>query len=75
LSRAGLVVTWQEDHSRAHRETAQALARAFADDGDSIAAVIGQRALHELLAAHELWIDWLGAGRVRKLALVAERSG
>ncbi len=32
LERAGLVVTWQEDHSRAHRATAQALADAFAAD-------------------------------------------
>jgi hypothetical protein len=34
---------------------------------------IGRRALDELLAAHRLWIEWLDAGRVRKLALVAER--
>jgi SAM-dependent methyltransferase len=73
LDRAGLAVTWQEDHSSAHRATAQALASAFADDGPSIAAQIGRRALDELLAAHELWIEWLGTGRVRKLALVAER--
>ena len=72
LDRAGLVVTWQEDHSRAHRATAQALARAFADDADWIAAQIGRRALDELLAAHRLWIDWLDEGRVRKLAVVAE---
>ena len=72
LERAGLVVTWQEDHSRAHRATAQALAGAFADDAEWIAAQIGRRALDELLAAHRLWIDWLDAGRVRKLALVAE---
>ena len=73
LERAGLAVTWQEDHSRAHRATAQALAEAFAADGEDIAARIGRRALDELLAAHRLWIDWLGDGRVRKLALVAER--
>ena len=72
LERAGLVVTSREDHSRAHRETAQALARAFADDAEWIAARIGRRALDELLAAHQLWIDWLDAGRVRKLAVVAE---
>jgi SAM-dependent methyltransferase len=74
LERAGLVVTWQEDHSRAHRETAQALAAAFADDAEDIAAQIGRRALDELLAAHRLWIEWLSEGRVRKLALVAERA-
>ena len=73
LERAGLVVTWQEDHSRAHRATAQALAGAFAADAEDIAAQIGRRALDELLAAHRLWIEWLDEGRVRKLALVAER--
>ena len=73
LERAGLVVTWQEDHSRAHRATAQALAGAFAADAADIAAQIGRRALDELLAAHRLWIEWLDEGRVRKLALVADR--
>ena len=74
LERAGLAVTWQEDHSRAHRATAQALADAFAADAADIAAQIGRRALDELLAAHRLWVEWLDEGRVRKLALVAERA-
>jgi hypothetical protein len=74
LDQAGLVVTWQEDHSRAHRAMAQALADAFAADAADIAAQIGRRALDELLAAHHLWIEWLDMGRVRKLALVAERA-
>jgi sarcosine/dimethylglycine N-methyltransferase len=73
LERAGLSITWQEDHSAAHRATAQALTDAFAADADDIAAQAGRRALAELLAAHRLWVDWLDAGRVRKLALVAER--
>jgi SAM-dependent methyltransferase len=70
LERAGLLITWQEDQSRAHRAMAQALAGAFAADAGNIAARIGRRALDELLAAHRLWIEWLGEGRVRKLALV-----
>jgi SAM-dependent methyltransferase len=74
LERAGFVVTWQEDHSRAHRAVAQALADAFAADAEAIAAQVGRRALDELLAAHRLWIEWLDEGRVRKLALVAERT-
>jgi SAM-dependent methyltransferase len=74
LERAGLVLTRCEDHSRAHRATAQALAGAFAADAEAIAAKIGREALDELLAAHRLWIEWLGEGRVRKLALVAERA-
>jgi hypothetical protein len=73
LERAGLVITWQEDHSGAHLATAQALARAYAADGEAIGAQVGRRALDDLLAAHRLWIEWLGKGRVRKLALIAER--
>ena len=73
LARAGLVVTWQEDHSRPHRAMAQALASAFAADAADIAEQIGRRALDELLAAHRLWVEWLDEGRVRKLAVVAER--
>ncbi len=73
LERAGLVIRWQEDHSRAHRAMAQALARAFAADAAGIAAQIGRRALDELVVAHRLWVEWLNEGRVRKLALVAER--
>lgn len=73
LERAGLRLTWHADHSRAHRATAQALTEAFAADAAPIAAAIGRRALDELLAAHRLWIEWLHEGRIRKLALVAER--
>jgi hypothetical protein len=73
LGRAGLTVTWQEDHSHEHRATAAALTDAFAANAEDIAAQIGRRALDELLAAHRLWTEWLGEARVRKLALVAER--
>ena len=48
--------------------------RAFAANAADIAAQIGRRALDELLAAHRLWVDWLGEGRVRKLALVTKRA-
>jgi len=67
LERAGLAVTWLQDHSRAHRATAQALAGAYA-------AQSGRRAVDDLIAAHRLWVEWLGEGRVRKLAVVAERA-
>ena len=74
LEHAGLVVTWQEDHSRAHRATAQALMHAFAAKSEAIAAQVGRRAVDDLLAAHRLWVEWLDAGRVRKFALVAQRA-
>jgi hypothetical protein len=47
---------------------------AFAADAEQIAAQIGRPALEELLAAHRLWSEWLGDGRVRKFALVAEKT-
>ena len=74
LERAGLSLVWLKDRSRAHRATARALAAAFAAHAEDIAAQIGRRAVDELLAAHRLWIEWLDEGRVRKLALVAERT-
>jgi SAM-dependent methyltransferase len=75
LERVGLVVRRQDDHTQAHREVADALLAAFEADRPDITPQIGQRALDELVAAHRLWSDWLRAGRVRKLAIVAERTG
>jgi SAM-dependent methyltransferase len=74
LKRAGLIIRWQEDWSRSHAVMADSLRGAFADDAQKIAAQIGHQALDELIAAHALWRDWLGEGRVRKLALVAEKT-
>ena len=74
LERVGLVVRWQADCTRSHRAVAESLINAFAADAPAITAQIGSRALEELLAAHRLWIDWLRKGRVRKIALVAEKA-
>jgi hypothetical protein len=52
---------------------AERLADAFAADATAITAQIGPEALEELLRAHRLWSEWLAAGRVRKVAFVAER--
>jgi SAM-dependent methyltransferase len=75
LERAGLAVRWQDDCSGSHRAVAHALIDAFTADAANISAQIGRRALDELLAAHRLWSDWLRDGRVRKLAIVAEKTG
>ena len=75
LERAGLTVRWSDDFSRSHRAVADSLISAFSADAADIAAQIGGRALDELLAAHRLWSDWLRNGRVRKLAIVAEKTG
>jgi SAM-dependent methyltransferase len=74
LERVGLVIRWQEDCSRAHRATADSLARAFTRHAAEIAVQIGRKALEELLSAHRLWSEWLRDGRVRKLAIVAQNT-
>jgi SAM-dependent methyltransferase len=74
LAAAGLRVTWEDDLSASHRATAEALADAYAANGDAVAADIGPQALDDLLTSHRLWSDWLASGRARKLALVA-RAG
>ncbi|MBS1880581.1 MAG: class I SAM-dependent methyltransferase [Actinobacteria bacterium] len=74
LDRVGLVVRSQEDCTRSHAATAESLTESFAADAAEIAAEIGEQALEELLSAHRLWCDWLRTGRVRKIALVAEKG-
>jgi SAM-dependent methyltransferase len=74
LERVGLVVHWQQDCSQSHRAVADSLISAFAVDAADIAAQIGRSALEELLVAHRLWSEWLRSGRVRKIALVAEKA-
>jgi SAM-dependent methyltransferase len=74
LEHVGLAVRWQDEWSRPHGAIADSLTSAFSADAADIAAHIGSQALEELLAAHRLWGDWLRGGRVRKIALVAERA-
>jgi len=73
LARLGLQARWLQDLTDGHRTTAASLADAYAADRTAIAAVIGGRALDELVAAHRLWADWLGSGRIRKFGVVARR--
>jgi len=75
LERVGMEVRWEEECSRSHRAMADRLIDAFVAERSSITARLGRRALEDLLAAHRLWSDWLGEGRVRKFAFVVERTG
>ena len=73
LHRAGLTVTWQQEYSSSHQAIATALHRCYRADSARIAGQIGTQATEDLISAHQLWSDWLGSGRVRKFALVAEK--
>ena len=74
LGSAGLAVSWQQEHSSAHHAVAAALLRCYVADSAQIAGQIGEQATAELITAHQLWQDWLGSGRVRKFAMVAEKQ-
>jgi hypothetical protein len=73
LRDAGLTVTWQQEHSSAHHAIATALLGCYRADSPQIAGQIGEQATADLITAHQLWSDWLGSGRVRKFAMVAEK--
>jgi SAM-dependent methyltransferase len=74
LERFGLRVRWQEECSQSHHGVVEAMISSLLTHASDIVSRIGRRALDELLAAHRLWSDWLGEGRVRKFAFVAEKT-
>jgi ubiquinone/menaquinone biosynthesis C-methylase UbiE len=74
LRDAGLAMTWQQEYSSSHHAIATALLRCYRADSPQIASQIGNQATAELITAHQLWSDWLGSGRVRKFAMVAEKQ-
>jgi hypothetical protein len=74
LREAGLTVIWRQEYSSSHHATATALLRCYRADSPQIADQIGTQATAELITAHQLWSDWLGSGRVRKFAMVAEKQ-
>jgi ubiquinone/menaquinone biosynthesis C-methylase UbiE len=74
LREVGLTVIWRQEYSSAHHATATALLRCYRADSPQIAGQIGTQATAELITAHRLWSDWLGSGRVRKFAMVAEKQ-
>jgi ubiquinone/menaquinone biosynthesis C-methylase UbiE len=74
LREAGLAVVWQQEYTSSHHATATALLRCYRAGSPQIAGQIGTRATAELITAHELWSDWLGSGRVRKFAMVAQKQ-
>ena len=73
LRTAGLQVRWQQECTASHLAMVDALTAAFVARAPDITEQVGQRAFDELLAAHRLWRSWLGTGRVRKFALVADK--
>ena len=74
LRESGLTAIWRQEYSSSHHVIATALLRCYQADSPQITGQIGTRATAELITAHQLWSDWLGSGRVRKFAMVAEKQ-
>jgi hypothetical protein len=74
LRETGLTTIWRQEYSSCHHEIATALVRSYRADSSRIAEQIGTQATVELITAHQLWSDWLGSGRARKFAMVAEKQ-
>jgi SAM-dependent methyltransferase len=74
LRTAGLTVTWQREYSSSHHAIATSLLRCYRADSPQIAGQIGTQATADLITSHQLWSEWLGSGRVRKFAIVAEKQ-
>jgi hypothetical protein len=74
LRSAGLTVIWRQECSSSHHAIATALLRCYRAGSPRIAGQIGTQATAELITAHQLWSEWLGSGRVRKFAMVAEKQ-
>ena len=75
LRNCGLTVIWRQEYSFSHHAIATELHRCYRTASAEIAGQIGTQATDELITAHRLWSDWLGSGRVRKFAIVAEKQG
>jgi ubiquinone/menaquinone biosynthesis C-methylase UbiE len=73
LRGAGLTVIWRQECTSSHHATATALHRCYRAESVQIAGQIGTQAAADLITSHRLWIDWLGSGRMRKFAMVAEK--
>jgi hypothetical protein len=74
LRETGLTTIWRQEYRSSHHEIATALLRSYRADSLRIAGQIRTRATAELITAHQLWSAWLGSGRVRKFAMVAEKQ-
>jgi SAM-dependent methyltransferase len=74
LASVGLEVRWLQECSRSHRRVADSLVAALVSEQAAITEHLGAAALDDLMAAHRLWSQWLARGRVRKFAIVAERT-
>lgn len=74
LAAAGLTVTWVRDDSAQHVRVVDGLLAAFVANRSALTARLGDEAMTELMVTHTLWSRWIGTGRIRKFAVVAQKA-
>lgn len=73
LERAGFEVSSMEDRSAEHRVVVDALVDAYEACVARLREPSDAEVVADLVASHRLWSQWLGQGRGRKIAVVAEK--
>lgn len=74
LAAAGLHVRRVQDCTRSHRSVADALVDALLAERPAIATELDAGTVDDLVATHRLWSAWMATRRVRKLAIVTEKT-
>ncbi|MFB2600348.1 class I SAM-dependent methyltransferase [Herbiconiux sp. P17] len=74
LAGVGLATVSIEDDTAAQLRVVTALLAQFTANRDRIAAALGTAFTDDLLVSHRLWRDWMSSGRIRKVALVAQKT-
>ena len=75
LAGAGFRVTWSRDLTAGHADRTRRLAIAFERDRPAIVDAMGEPFWTAIVAQHRTFATWLERGRLRKVAIVAERGG
>ena len=73
LGDVGLHIVWHEDWTRPHEDVARALAASYTSLLATMPPGRDREAVAALVDSHRLWATWLATGRIRKVAVVAER--
>lgn len=74
LGSAGLTVTDIRDDSAQHLAVVDGLLAAFAAHRPALEDRLGEEAVAELMTTHAWWRQWIGSGRIRKYAVVAQKT-
>jgi ubiquinone/menaquinone biosynthesis C-methylase UbiE len=74
LAESGFRVTWTRDLTAGHASRTRGLVHTFERGRAAICAGMGETFWRTIVAQHRAFASWLEGGRLRKVAIVAERA-